>query len=234
MRGGDRGPPPVLSLLRGLFLLLLLNEPNFHEVMGDKLHQSSIPLDEEKNLLPYISPSTSPRPFIPILAPSPSGENFPKLAGLCMLNISAVGSLMKMTAVDCWAFFAPFLANVICCPQLQATLVILIGQSSKETGMLSLTMTHANHCISDVQQILASQGANDDLQQICSIHPSNLTEASCPVMMLMLLRVLWTLQDCWQPARKLILLMNVARKYARMRFLKLQRKFLGKTVVCRT
>ncbi|KAK1283171.1 putative GPI-anchored protein [Acorus calamus] len=181
MRGGGRGPPPVLCLLRGLFLLLLLNEPNFHEVMGHKLHQSSIPLDKEKNLHPYISPSTSPQPFIPILAPSPSGENFPKLSGLCMLNISAVGSLMKTTAVDCWAFFAPFLANVICCPQLQATLVILIGQSSKETGMLSLTMTHANHCISDVQQILANQGANDDLQQICSIHPSNLTEASCPV-----------------------------------------------------
>jgi hypothetical protein len=29
-------------------------------------------------------------------------------------------------------------ANVICCPQLEASLAILIGQSSKETSVLAL------------------------------------------------------------------------------------------------
>lgn len=89
--------------------------------------------------------------------------------------------MMSMTAIDCWDFFAPFLANVICCPQLEATLAILVGQSSKGTGMLALDETHAKHCLSDVDQILVSEGASNDLQKICSIHPSNLTEASCPV-----------------------------------------------------
>ncbi|KAJ0983130.1 hypothetical protein J5N97_011385 [Dioscorea zingiberensis] len=101
--------------------------------------------------------------------------------GKCMLNFSAVESLMSTAAVDCWASFAPFLANVICCPQLQATLVILIGQSSKDSGMLALDSMHANYCLSDVQQILQSQGANANLQHICSILPSNFSEASCPV-----------------------------------------------------
>ncbi|KAK1281233.1 hypothetical protein QJS04_geneDACA018229 [Acorus gramineus] len=179
---GRGGPPLALNLLRGLFLVFLLNEPDFREATDHRLHQDFVSLGEEKNLLlPYIPPTTAPQPFLPHLAPSPSGDTFPRLSGLCPLNISSVGSMMKTTAVDCWAFFAPFLANVICCPQLQATLVILIGQSSKDNGMLALGVTHANHCLSDVQQILASQGANDDLQQICSIHPSNLTEASCPV-----------------------------------------------------
>lgn len=89
--------------------------------------------------------------------------------------------MISTTAVDCLASFAPFLANVICCPQLQATLVILIGQSSKDSGTLALDMAQAMHCLSDVQEILSSQGANETLQTICSVYPSNLTEASCPV-----------------------------------------------------
>ncbi|XBI55384.1 hypothetical protein VPH35_037219 [Triticum aestivum] len=88
---------------------------------------------------------------------------------------------MTTTAVDCFASFAPFLANVICCPQLQATLTILIGQSSKQTGSLALDPTLANYCLSDVQQLLMSQGASDNLHSICSVHLSNATEGSCPV-----------------------------------------------------
>lgn len=89
--------------------------------------------------------------------------------------------MMSMTAVDCFTVFAPYLANVVCCPQFEATLVILIGQSSKETKKLSLNSTLAKHCLSDFDQILMGQGANNSLQEICSIGPSNLTEASCPV-----------------------------------------------------
>jgi hypothetical protein len=98
-----------------------------------------------------------------------------------MLNFSAAESLMGITAIDCWSAFAPFLANVICCPQLEATLAILIGQSSKETNVLALNRTLAKPCLSDIEQILIGQGANDSLTQICSVHASNLTEASCPV-----------------------------------------------------
>lgn len=98
-----------------------------------------------------------------------------------MLNFNAAGSLLSMTSIDCYAFFAPLLANVMCCPQLEATLLILIGRTSKETNVLALNGTHAEHCLSDIDQILVSQGAAPDLKRICSIHPSNLTEASCPV-----------------------------------------------------
>ncbi|EMS46609.1 hypothetical protein TRIUR3_34936 [Triticum urartu] len=66
-------------------------------------------------------------------------------------------------------------------PPLQATLTILIGQSSKQTGSLALDPTLANYCLSDVQQLLMSQGASDDLHSICSVHLSNATEGSCPV-----------------------------------------------------
>lgn len=90
--------------------------------------------------------------------------------------------MLDVTATDCWASFAPFLANVVCCPQLDATLVSLIGQSSKRTGMLALNLTNAKHCLSDVKKILESRGANAQLQKLCSIQPGNLTEASCPVI----------------------------------------------------
>lgn len=89
--------------------------------------------------------------------------------------------MISITATDCWASFAPYLANVVCCPQFDATLVIIIGQSSKYSGILALNRTHSKHCLSDVEKILVSQGANDNLQNICSFHPENLTKASCPV-----------------------------------------------------
>ncbi|PON43900.1 hypothetical protein PanWU01x14_270270 [Parasponia andersonii] len=136
-------------------------------------------------MFPEISPSGDPQPFLPLLAPSPlapfTNTTQPKLSGLCLLNFTAAESLMTVTSIDCWSVFAPLLANVICCPQLEATLAILIGQSSKDTNLLALNGTVAKHCLSDIEQILVGQGANDSLKQICSIHSSNLTEASCPV-----------------------------------------------------
>ncbi|XP_020597502.1 uncharacterized GPI-anchored protein At1g61900 isoform X2 [Phalaenopsis equestris] len=141
--------------------------------------------NNENTLLPYVSPNGSPRPFIPLLTPSPlapfMNSTTPKLSGHCGLNFSATNDLMKTTAVDCLTSFAPLLANVICCPQLHATLAILLGQSSKQTGMLALDSTHANYCLSDILQILGSQGASFELRQICSIYPSNLSEGLCPI-----------------------------------------------------
>ncbi|XP_021294415.1 uncharacterized GPI-anchored protein At1g61900 isoform X1 [Herrania umbratica] len=155
----------------------------------------SSPLDHVKGYMltdrradafvPEITPIASPQPFLPLLAPSPlspfTNSSVPKLSGLCMLNFTAAQSLMSMTSIDCWAAFAPLLANVICCPQLHATLVILVGQSSKDTGVLALNSTLANPCLSDIEKVLEGQGAGENLKQICAIHPSNLTEASCPV-----------------------------------------------------
>nr|CAB3455416.1 unnamed protein product [Digitaria exilis] len=135
--------------------------------------------------MPDLSPTASPEPFLPFLAPAPLAPFFnnstPKLSGKCTLNFTAVDKLMTTTAVDCFTSFAPFLANVICCPQLQATLTILIGQSSKQTGSLALDPTVANYCLSDVQELLLSQGASDNLHSLCSVHLSNVTEGSCPV-----------------------------------------------------
>lgn len=150
--------------------------------------QNSLLLDiKVDNLLPEISPTGNPQPLYPLLAPSPlspftiTNNTAPKLSGLCTLDFDAMDTMMSMTAIDCFTVFAPFLANVVCCPQFEATLLILIGQSSKETKNLSLNSTLAKHCLSDFDKILMGQGANNSLQQICSIGPSNLTEASCPV-----------------------------------------------------
>ncbi|CAK9146849.1 unnamed protein product [Ilex paraguariensis] len=170
------------------FLNVILLLFCFHEVCCSSLDNlaSSMRMDKKADaLLPEISPDAAPQPLLPLLAPSPltpfTNSTVPKLSGLCMLNFDAVESMMNMTSTDCMAVFAPFLANVICCPQLEATLVILLGQSSKDTNMLALNGTHAKHCLSDFEQILVGQGANNNLQQICAIRPSNLTEGSCPV-----------------------------------------------------
>ncbi|CAL9210295.1 unnamed protein product [Musa hybrid cultivar] len=191
-RGRDMRGPPLLSfpcelLALLLFLLCLQDFYKFDNIIVHSFAMVDQITEEKENaLMPDISPSSAPQPFLPVLAPSPMATPFfnssiPKLSGQCILNFSAVDSLISTTAVDCWTSFAPFLANVICCPQFQATLIILIGQSSKETGLLALDSTHANYCLSDIQQILGSQGANSDLQEICSVHPSNLSEGSCPV-----------------------------------------------------
>ncbi|KAI7751049.1 hypothetical protein M8C21_032069 [Ambrosia artemisiifolia] len=150
--------------------------------------QNSISLDAKvDNLMPLISPTGNPQPLYPLLAPSPmspftiTNDTAPKLSGLCTLDFDAIDTMMSMTAIDCFTVFAPYLANVVCCPQFEATLVILIGQSSKKTKSLSVNSTLAKHCLSDYEQILMGQGANNSLQHICAIGPSNLTEASCPV-----------------------------------------------------
>ncbi|GLU23300.1 hypothetical protein SLE2022_393200 [Rubroshorea leprosula] len=171
-------------VLLEVFLLFLC----FHGSLSSPLnHLGGYRLTGSKGnpLLPEISPAATPQPFLPILAPSPlvpfTNTTIPKLSGICTLNFTAVESLMSMTSIDCFADFAPLLAHVICCPQLLATLVILIGQSSKDTGMLALNATLAKPCLSDIEKVLAGQGASDSLRHICSIHSSNLTAASCPV-----------------------------------------------------
>ncbi|XP_039689866.1 uncharacterized GPI-anchored protein At1g61900 isoform X2 [Medicago truncatula] len=166
-----------------LHLLLFMNKSQGSPISGSKY---SLSITTKVDVFPSdISPSTQPQPFIPLLAPSPlipfTNNSVPKLSGLCSLNFSAAQHIMTQTATDCWTSFAPYLANVVCCPQFDAMLVTLIGQSSKYSGVLALNTTHAKHCLSDVHKVLVSQGATEDLNNICSIHSSNLTEGSCPV-----------------------------------------------------
>ncbi|KAL2467141.1 putative GPI-anchored protein [Abeliophyllum distichum] len=148
--------------------------------------KSSVIIDRREDvLLPDTSPTATPQPFLPLLAPSPlipfTYRTVPKLSGLCTFNFTVITSMMHVTSIDCMAAFAPFLANVVCCPQLEATLIILIGLSSKDTDTLALNGTLATHCLSDFEQILVGHGANGDLLKICPIRPSNLTEGSCPI-----------------------------------------------------
>lgn len=172
-----------LNLLNVLLLFLYVFESCCSPM--NYLERSVIMDGSTETFLPEISPAASPQPFLPLLAPSPlvpfTNSTVPKLSGLCMLNFTAAESVMRITSIDCWSAVAPVLANVICCPQLESTLVILIGQSSRDTNVLALNATIAKHCLSDIEQILVGQGASDNLQQICSIRPSNLTEGSCPV-----------------------------------------------------
>ncbi|KAL6992785.1 hypothetical protein U1Q18_010900 [Sarracenia purpurea var. burkii] len=183
MRGGG-----VLHRLNNNLLIVLLLFLCFHGSCCSPLdYMKSSLIMEADALLPEISPTPSadPQPLLPLLAPSPltpfTNNTVPKLSGFCVLNFAAAESMLSTTSIDCIAGFAMLLANVVCCPQLEATLVILIGQSSKDTNMLALNGTLANHCLSDLEQILVGQGASDGLQKICSIRPSNLTAASCPV-----------------------------------------------------
>lgn len=174
-----------LKLILLFLLIFCFNSSNCSSLNNV---QTSLQFDKKvDNLLPQISPTGNPEPLYPLLAPSPlspftiTNNTAPKLSGMCTLDFDSINSMMSMTAIDCFTVFAPYLANVVCCPQFEATLVILIGQSSKKTKNLSLNSTLAKHCLFDFDQILIGQGANNSLQNICSIGPSNLTEGSCPV-----------------------------------------------------
>ncbi|KAJ6292403.1 hypothetical protein OIU78_024557 [Salix suchowensis] len=52
---------------------------------------------------------------------------------------------------------------------------------NKDTNTLALNGTVSKYCLSDIEQILVGQGAAANVNKICSIHPSNLTEGACPV-----------------------------------------------------
>ncbi|EOA34147.1 hypothetical protein CARUB_v10021649mg [Capsella rubella] len=160
----------------GLFVILLQCVFLFSLCLSEK----------SEEFLPQISPDTSPQPFLPFIAPSPMvpyiNSTMPKLSGLCSLNFTDSESLIQTTSHNCWTVFAPLLANVMCCPQLDATLTIILGKASKETGLLALNRTQSKHCISDLEQILVGKGASTQLNKICSVHSSNLTSSSCPVI----------------------------------------------------
>ncbi|KAE8075711.1 hypothetical protein FH972_014404 [Carpinus fangiana] len=75
----------------------------------------------------------------------------------------------------------PFLPLLAPSPLTPFTNTTVPKLSAKYSRSLAINKTHASHCLSDVEKILESQGANENPQKICSLHPENLTEFSCPV-----------------------------------------------------
>ncbi|XP_049353220.1 uncharacterized GPI-anchored protein At1g61900-like [Solanum verrucosum] len=168
------------------------SSPLFSGIHGSLCTQESeIPASDllsrtHNDASPNITPNIAPEAMLPLQAPSPlmpfTYTNVPKLSGHCAFNFTAADSILRTTATDCWSTLAPYLANVVCCPQFDASLVVLVGQASSQSQSLALNVTHARHCLLDVEQILESQGASEKLLEICSVDPSNLTESSCPVI----------------------------------------------------
>ncbi|XP_071699841.1 uncharacterized GPI-anchored protein At1g61900-like [Rutidosis leptorrhynchoides] len=159
-----------LSIRFALLLLLFLKITSFDDLRS--------PVESP--------PAFDPQPDLPLLAPSPlmpyTNVGMPILTGKCPLNFSDGETVLTTTAIDCWGPLAPYLANAVCCPQLDATIKILLGQSSFSSGTLAINENHAEHCLSDIAQILEAEGSNSQLLKICSIHSSDVAQASCPVV----------------------------------------------------
>ncbi|KAL2920901.1 hypothetical protein RDABS01_012392 [Bienertia sinuspersici] len=133
-----------------------------------------------------ISPSVIPHYPSPSEPTSPLYPTFPKiykpvLTGNCPVNFSAMSDIIERTALDCSQPLAPFVGNVICCPQFGSLLHIFQGYHSTISDKLVFQEAVANDCFSDIISILASKGANSSISQLCSVKPSNLTGGSCPV-----------------------------------------------------
>jgi hypothetical protein len=84
-----------------------------------------------------------------------------------------------------------------CCFQFDATVVIIIGQSSKYSKRLALNKTHAKHCLSDVEKILESQGPNEISRRSVPFTQRTSQNSLALLWMLMSLSALWTIQDLW-------------------------------------
>jgi hypothetical protein len=132
-----------------------------------------------------ISPSVLPHNTNPVEPLSPMYPNYtsydPVLTGKCHVNFSALSYIMEKTASDCSVPLAPLVANVICCPQVSSLMNIFQAAYGGGNSTLVLNQASANVCFSDIMSILASKGANTNIPELCTLGPSNLTDASCPV-----------------------------------------------------
>uniref|UniRef100_A0A0D9XLV3 Uncharacterized protein n=1 Tax=Leersia perrieri TaxID=77586 RepID=A0A0D9XLV3_9ORYZ len=132
-----------------------------------------------------ISPSVLPHNANPVEPLSPMYPNYtsydPVLTGKCHVNFSALSYIMDKTAFDCSIPLAPLVADVICCPQVNSLMNMFQAAYGAGNNTLVLNQASANACFSDVMSILASKGANTNIPELCTLRPSNLTDASCPV-----------------------------------------------------
>ncbi|KAL4555577.1 hypothetical protein LXL04_038200 [Taraxacum kok-saghyz] len=178
MKGDARTSNRQWRIFQFEMLLLVLYCISFLKVTSSNLPQLNI------NNAP--SPSVDLQSVVPLLAPAPltpyTNSGMPNLSGNCPLNFTNTETVLTTTAIDCWGSLAPYLANTICCPQFDATIKILIGQSSFSSKTLSINKTHSKDCLSDITQVLEAQGSSNQLLEICSIHPSNISDSSCPIV----------------------------------------------------
>ncbi|CAN6312102.1 unnamed protein product [Urochloa humidicola] len=132
-----------------------------------------------------ISPSVLPHNPNPVEPLSPMYPNYtsydPVLTGKCHVNFSALSYIIDKTASDCSIPLAPLVADVICCPQVNSLMNIFQAAYGSGNATLVLNQASANACFSDIMSILASKGANTNIPELCTLRPSNLTDASCPV-----------------------------------------------------
>ncbi|KAJ1296475.1 hypothetical protein BS78_01G303600 [Paspalum vaginatum] len=131
-----------------------------------------------------ISPSVIPNtnPIEPLSPMYPNYTSYdPVLTGKCHVNFSALSDIMQKTASDCSIPLAPLVADVICCPQVNSLMNIFQAAYGSANDTLVLNQASANACFSDIMSILASRGANTNIPELCTLRPSNLTDASCPV-----------------------------------------------------
>ncbi|VAH17422.1 unnamed protein product [Triticum turgidum subsp. durum] len=132
-----------------------------------------------------ISPSVLPHNTNPVEPLSPMYPNYtsydPVLTGKCHVNFSKLSFMMDKTASDCSVPLAPLVADVICCPQVSSLMNIFQAAYGGGNNTLVLNQASANACFSDIMSILASKGANTNIPELCTLRPSNLTDASCPM-----------------------------------------------------
>ncbi|KAL4578568.1 hypothetical protein LXL04_014693 [Taraxacum kok-saghyz] len=165
------------SLWLHLFLLTICSSKLLY-VVSVSLPSSGIfePIEISPSVLPHY-------PYLGKTLP-PMYPSFPKtykpiLSGKCPFNFSSISTIIEKTASDCSQLLAPLVANVICCPQFASSLHIFQAHFTKNSNLLVLqNTTMADHCFSDIVEVLGSKGANTS---VCSFKPLNITGGSCPV-----------------------------------------------------
>lgn len=101
--------------------------------------------------------------------------------GLCPFNFTALEDTLVRTAGDCPAPLALYVGSVICCPQLESLFQVSLGLYSLDSGNLALNSTEAAYCFKDIENLMASFGANTSVGDLCAAEPANLTSGLCPI-----------------------------------------------------
>ena len=167
--------------------ILIISFCSFREVFPHNVKMATSP--PSKGLFDPIdvSPSMIPHDQSPMEPLSPMYPSFPStyepiLTGRCPVNFSEISTTLDKTASDCSAPLASLVGNVICCPQVNSLMHILLGTYSKYSGNLALQQVPAEDCFSDTMSVLTSRGSNNTIPQICTLDSALMTGGSCPVL----------------------------------------------------
>ncbi|KAF7805327.1 putative GPI-anchored protein [Senna tora] len=136
------------------------------------------PIEISPAVIPQYPNPTEP---LPPMYPTFPARYEPVLTGKCPVKFSDISNILDKTASDCTGPLAALVGNVICCPQFTSLIHIFQGFFSLKSDKLVIPNAVADHCFSDIINILASRGANSTIPTLCSVKSSNLTGGSCPV-----------------------------------------------------